>query len=83
LPHRAFALQTSQNHGLQKVAPLRSLITYASANICYAPAAAHPTMFCPLSPEAGLLTKARKQQKIIMLIPQSRESRFRQKNQRH
>jgi hypothetical protein len=25
LPHKAFALQISQNHGLQTVAPLRSL----------------------------------------------------------
>ena len=31
LPHKAFALQTRQNHGLESFAPLRSLIAIASA----------------------------------------------------
>jgi hypothetical protein len=51
-----FALQIGQNHGLQTVAPLRLCKASASANICYAPATAQATMFCPLSPEAYLLT---------------------------
>jgi hypothetical protein len=33
LPHRAFALQISQNHGLQNVAPLRSRQADASTTI--------------------------------------------------
>jgi hypothetical protein len=43
----AFALQTGQNHGLQTVALLRSLNPYPSANICYAPATAQPTIVLP------------------------------------
>jgi hypothetical protein len=51
LPHKAFALQSSQNHGLQKVALLRSLIPHASANICYALPNTQAIMFCLLHPK--------------------------------
>jgi len=33
LPHRAFALQIGQNHGLESFAPLRSLLHHASAKV--------------------------------------------------
>jgi hypothetical protein len=60
LAHTAFALQSRQNHRLQKVAPLCSLQALASANICYAPAATQATKFCLLSSEAYLLTEKMK-----------------------
>ncbi|WP_090528226.1 hypothetical protein [Mucilaginibacter sp. NFR10] len=44
IPNAGLALQNNQNHGLQKVALLRSLHPQPSANICYAPTAAPPTI---------------------------------------
>jgi hypothetical protein len=58
IPPLAFALQIGQNHGLLNFAPLRSLIAYASAKSSYALPTLKATMFCPLSPEAYLLTDA-------------------------
>jgi hypothetical protein len=56
LPHKAFALQISQNHGLQSFCPdphdSRPLQKFAM------PLQPHwPPLFCPLSPEAFLLTR--------------------------
>ena len=56
LPHKAFAPQTRQNHGLQNVAPLRSHIAFASATIAMPLLALKPYLFCLISPEACLLT---------------------------
>jgi hypothetical protein len=47
LPHKASAPQIRHNHGLQTVAPLRSLKAAASANICYAPATAQGHQVLP------------------------------------
>jgi len=52
----AFALQISQNHGLQHVAPLRSHLAAASATIAMPFPAHWPSLFCLISPEACLLT---------------------------
>jgi hypothetical protein len=56
LPHKAFALQISQNHGLQNVAPLRSRVANASATIAMPFQRTMPLSFCLISPEAVLLT---------------------------
>ncbi|MCQ6957449.1 hypothetical protein [Mucilaginibacter aquariorum] len=66
LPHKAFALQTRQNHGLESFALLRSLIAPPFSKISYAPATHRPPSFCPLSPEAVLPTG--EDEKKILLI---------------
>jgi hypothetical protein len=52
--------------GLQTIAPLRSLKSITSANICYALQPHRPPLFCPLSPEAYLLTGKEKEILIIL-----------------
>jgi len=47
----AFTLQIRQNHVLQTIALLRSLMAYASANICYALTAAQSIKFCLIHPK--------------------------------
>jgi len=56
LPHKAFALQIRQNHGLQNLALLRSRIARASASIAMPFPAHSPALFCLISAEAILLT---------------------------
>jgi len=73
LPHKAFALQIRQNHGLQLFARLRSRNPYASAKLAVPLQPHRPAWFCPLSPEAYLLTG-----KGIKSRYQNQESRQRQ-----
>ena len=47
LPHKAFALQTGQNHGLESFAPLRSLIGPRFSKISYVLAALKTTIVLP------------------------------------
>jgi hypothetical protein len=47
LPHRAFAPQTGQNHGLESFAPLRSLIVPRFCKISYALASLKATIVLP------------------------------------
>ncbi|MGF7038411.1 hypothetical protein [Mucilaginibacter lappiensis] len=54
--HKAFALQTSQNHGLLNLAATSFAQSSASARFANAPAITQSIMFCPLSAEAYLLT---------------------------
>jgi hypothetical protein len=56
LPHKAFALQTRQNHGLESFALLTFAPTPRFSKISYAPATHKATSFCPFSPEAVLPT---------------------------
>jgi hypothetical protein len=53
----AFAPQTGQNHRLLNFAATLFAQTPASGKIANAHATTQTTMFCPLSPEAYLLTK--------------------------
>jgi hypothetical protein len=53
--------------GLQTIAPLRSLKPTTSANICYAPQPHRLPLFCPLSPEAYLLTGEKEKEILIIL----------------
>jgi hypothetical protein len=57
LPHMAFAPQIGQNHGLESFAQLRSRRPLASAKVPMPLPRARPPLFCPLSPEAVLLTR--------------------------
>ena len=54
--HKAFAPQINQNHGLQLFALLRSLNSASSAKLAMPLQPHSPPSFCPLSPEAYLLT---------------------------
>ncbi|MCQ6958516.1 hypothetical protein NPE20_11120 [Mucilaginibacter sp. JC4] len=57
LPHRAFALQTGQNHGLESFALLSFALASRFSKISYAPTAAQGHhCSAPLSPEAVLPT---------------------------
>ncbi|WP_256540455.1 hypothetical protein [Mucilaginibacter aquariorum] len=47
LPHKAFALQIGQNHGLESFSPLRSLIGPRFSKISYAPTAHKATIVLP------------------------------------
>ncbi|MGZ3814355.1 MAG: hypothetical protein ACXVB0_06785 [Mucilaginibacter sp.] len=61
LPHWAFSLQISQNHGLENSAPLSLARGCASAEFCNAlPCAPRPASFWLISAEAVLLTGRRK-----------------------
>jgi hypothetical protein len=56
LPHLAFALQIRQNHGLQNVAPLRSLYPTLQQLLLCPFRRTGPPLFCLISSEAVLLT---------------------------
>jgi len=57
----AFALQTGQNHGLGKFAPLlRTLLSSLLQNSPMPLQPHNPSMFCPLSSEAELRKKKKK-----------------------
>jgi len=60
LPHGAFTLQISQNHEPQLFAQLCSRNGSASAKLDMLLPPHMPASFCPLSPEAYLLTGRRK-----------------------
>ena len=53
---QAFTLQSRQNHGLQLFCATSFARFPASAKTCYDPHPHKPSLFCPLSPEAYLLT---------------------------
>ncbi|SDQ00923.1 hypothetical protein SAMN05428975_5559 [Mucilaginibacter sp. OK268] len=73
--HSAFTLQIGQNHGLLNLTSNRSLMSHASARFANAPTAAHPTMFCPFSPEAYLLTgKEKRPSPCIYRAPELKTS---------
>jgi len=55
--HGAFALQTSQNHGLLNLTSTSFAHSSASVRFANAPAIAQAIIFCLLSPEAVLLTE--------------------------
>jgi hypothetical protein len=57
LPHKAFSLQTGQNHGLESFALLSFAHCPRFSKISYALATHNPPSFCPLSPEAVLPTR--------------------------
>jgi hypothetical protein len=58
----AFAPQTGQNHGLESFAPLRPLTPTSSAKVPMPLPRTRPPSFCPLSPEAVLLTRSSRNQ---------------------
>jgi hypothetical protein len=59
LPHKAFALQIRQNHGLQLFCATSFAHFPALQQKLAMPLQPHrPPSFCPLSPEAYLLTEA-------------------------
>jgi hypothetical protein len=47
LPHKAFALQNGQNHGLESFAPLAFALFPRFSKISYAPATRKPTIVLP------------------------------------
>ncbi|WP_419699830.1 hypothetical protein [Mucilaginibacter sp. NFX135] len=67
LPHVAFALQTGQNHGLQLFALLRTAQFPASAKLAMPLQPHKPPLFCPLSPEAYLLTGRKGKKSVIVM----------------
>ena len=56
LPTRPLPCKSGKNHGLQNVAPLRSLWAFASATIAMPLPRSWPPLFCLIAPEAVLLT---------------------------
>jgi hypothetical protein len=59
---KAFALQTGQNHGLQLFCPAAlALSSRFCKNLLCPFLRSRPPLFCPLSPEAYLLTGAEKE----------------------
>jgi len=65
----AFALQSWQNHGLGKFAPLlRALLPYASAKYPYAPAAAQRHQVLPALTRSLTANKEKKEILLILKI---------------
>jgi len=63
---QAFALQSGQNHGLQLFCPTLFAPTPALQQKLAMPLQPHsPSLFCPLSPEAYLLTRGRISNHVI------------------
>jgi hypothetical protein len=56
LPHKAFALQISQNHGLHLSAPLHSLRPMLQRKFAMPLSRSRPPSFCLISSEAVLLS---------------------------
>jgi hypothetical protein len=55
--HKAFALQSGQNHGLQLFCPAVLALSQCFCKNLLCPfLRSRPPLFCPLSPEAYLLT---------------------------